>query len=183
MGGKDKTRIELAGKPLIEHVMARLAPPAGQLVVSGEPSRFGNLNVPVVADSIPDFAGPLAGVLAGMEWASRQDFDSILTVPVDVPFLPADLLARLGEARRGNDVACASSAGRLHHIVALWPVSLAASLRDALVRENIRKVETWLARYHVGVAEWRASPYDPFFNINAPQDLEKAEEIAREFFS
>jgi molybdopterin-guanine dinucleotide biosynthesis protein A len=185
MGRKDKASIELAGKPLIEHVIARLAPRAGAVVINAnrEPSRFDDLSIPVIADSVPDFAGPLAGVLAGLEWAEARNLETLLTVPVDVPFLPDDLVERLREARRGNDVACASSAGRLHHVVALWPVSLAPGLRDALVRENLRKVEAWLACHRVGIAEWPASPYDPFFNVNTPQDLEKAEEIAREFFS
>jgi molybdopterin-guanine dinucleotide biosynthesis protein A len=182
MSGKDKARIELAGKPLIEHAISSLAPQVGSIFVNGEPSRFLDLGVHVIADSVPDFAGPLAGVLAGLEWAEQQDFETLLTIPVDVPFLPADLVERLGEARRGNDVACASSAGRLHHVVALWPIAMAPSLRHALVRENLRKVEAWLARQRVGIAEWPASPYDPFFNINTPQDLEEAEDIAREFF-
>lgn len=183
MGGRDKAFIELAGKPLIDHVIRRLAPQAGTIFVNGEPSRFHDLNVPVIADSVPGFAGPLAGVLAGMERARQENFETVLTVAVDVPFLPDDLVERLREARGGNDVACASSGGRMHHVIALWPVSMAPRLRHALVVENLRKVEAWLARHRVGIAEWPVSPYDFFFNINAPQDLEKAEEIAREFFS
>ncbi|MFL5259865.1 MAG: molybdenum cofactor guanylyltransferase MobA [Hyphomicrobiales bacterium] len=185
MGGKDKAFIQLAGKPLIEHVIARLAPQTGAIVINAnrEPSRLDGLSVPVIADSVPDFAGPLAGVLAGLEWAEAKNLEVLLTVPVDVPFLPADLVKRLREARRGNDVACASSGGRMHHVIALWPVSMAPRLRHALVIENLHKVEAWLSRHRVGIAEWPASPYDPFFNINAPQDLEQAEEIARGFFS
>lgn len=177
MGGGDKTLLPLAGRPLLAHVVERLRPQVAALALSanGDPARFADWRLPVVADDIPDFAGPLAGILAGMEWAARQvpDCRWLVSVPGDAPLLPADLVVRLRAAveAEGASVACAASAGRTHPVTALWPLALADALRHALVDEGVRKVGLWAARHNVAVVSWPAEPLDPFANVNTPEDL------------
>jgi molybdopterin-guanine dinucleotide biosynthesis protein A len=185
MGGKDKALLTLGGKTLLDRMVARIVPQVRKLVLNanGDPSRFTPFGLPVVADSIADFAGPLAGILAGLEWAVAQRAQWMLSIPADTPFLPADLVARLEEVCLGNDIACASSGGRAHPVVGLWPTRLAAELHHAITLEHIRKVDLWTGRYRLGIAEWPSHPYDPFFNINHPQDLAEAERILSELSS
>ena len=134
-----------------------------------------------MADSIDGFAGPLAGVLAGMEWAAEAvpDCSWLASFPGDSPFLPRDLVARFVEAieREGADMACAASNGRAHPVAGLWPVRLAADLRRAMVEEEIRKVDIWTARYRVATVNFDTDPIDPFFNANRPDDLSLAEQM------
>lgn len=181
MGGGDKGLLTLGGQPLLSRVRDALAPQCAQLVLNanGDPQRFSGFGLPVVPDSVPGFAGPLAGVLAGLEWATRHAPASgdIVTFPADTPFAPADLVGRLRDARRamGSTIAVAASGGRRHHVIALWPVVLAPELRRALVEEGLRKVEMFVERLSVAVAEWPSGPLDPFFNINTPANLVEAE--------
>jgi molybdopterin-guanine dinucleotide biosynthesis protein A len=184
MGGGDKALLKLGSETMLAHIIGRLAPQVAALVVNanGNPERFSAFGLPVIADSIGGFAGPLAGILAGLEWAAARNAERIASVAADIPFLPADLIARLGAACRGNDIACAASGGRRHPVIGLWPTRLAPELREALAVENVRKVENWTARYRVGIAEWTNDPYDPFFNVNRPQDLIEADRILTEYF-
>ena len=135
----------------------------------------------MVPDNVPDFAGPLAGILAGLDWLAAQDngVEWLLSVPGDCPFLPDDLVERLHMARRkmgaGVPLACARSGEWRHPVVGLWPLALRASLRKALVEEDLRKIEVWTARHGVAVADWPAEPVDPFFNVNTPEDAERAD--------
>jgi molybdenum cofactor guanylyltransferase len=181
MGGGDKGLVALGGRSMLARVIAALAPQCAGLVLNanGDPARFAGFGLPVVPDTVAGFAGPLAGVLAGMEWAlsARPVVDDILTFPADTPFPPADLVARLQQARReaGATIAVAASGWRRHHVVALWPVALAPALRRALVEEGLRKVESFADRFAVAVAEWPAEPDDPFFNVNTSDDLAAAE--------
>ena len=181
MGGRDKGLVALGGRPMLARVVASLAPQCAGLVLNanGDAARFAGFGLPVVPDTVAGFAGPLAGVLAGMEWAlsARPAVADIFTFPADTPFPPADLIERLLEARRaaGATIAVAASGGRRHHVVALWPVALAPALRRALAEEGLRKVETFADRFSVSVAEWPAAPDDPFFNVNTPDDLAAAE--------
>jgi molybdopterin-guanine dinucleotide biosynthesis protein A len=135
-----------------------------------------------VADSVPDYAGPLAGILAGLDWAARlaPKIEWVVSVPSDCPFLPRDLVARLHQARAADDaiLACARSGERRHPVIALWPVALREDLRQALTSDGVRKVEEWAARYVLGVAEWPARPVDPFFNVNTPEQAAEAERMA-----
>lgn len=186
MGGRDKALIELAGKPVLAHVIERFAPqvPALCLNANGDPARFASYALPVVADTVEGFAGPLAGVLAGLEWARENAPEArwLATAATDTPFFPEDFVERLlaGIRAGGADMACAVSGGRHHPVFGLWPVALADELRKALVEEDIRKVDVWTARYkHVGV-EFAVDPFDPFFNVNRPEDVERAERLARE---
>jgi len=181
LGGADKASLSLGGESLLAHAVARLAPQCAGLVVNanGDPARFAAFALPVVADDPADFSGPLAGVLAGLDYARRQrpDVDHIVSLAVDTPFAPTDLVARLVEAKRasGARLSVAASAGQRHHVVALWPVALSDDLRAAVVGEGLRRAEAFLDRYTVAVAEWSAKPFDPFFNINTAEDLVEAE--------
>jgi molybdopterin-guanine dinucleotide biosynthesis protein A len=184
MGGGDKARLRIRGRTILERVLARLKPQCAALILNanGDPARFADTGLAVVPDSVPDFAGPLAGILAGLDWAAREapDIADIVSVPGDCPFLPEDLVARLSAARsrEGAPLACARSGEWRHPVVGLWPVALRGDLRHALVAEGLRKIEAWTARHGVAVADWPAAPIDPFFNINTPEDAAEAERIA-----
>ena len=187
MGGGDKAGIRVGGATILDRVLARLEPQCQELIINanGDPARFAATGLAVVADSVPDFPGPLAGILAGLDWAALNapDLAWVVSVPSDCPFLPRDLVARLHQARieAGTPLACAQSGGRRHPVVGLWPVELREKLRHALVNENIRKVEDWAARCGVGVADWPDAPVDPFFNVNTPDDVATANRIAAQF--
>jgi len=186
MGGVDKGLIDIRGKPLLAHLVARLAPQCAGLALNanGDPGRFAAFRLPVVADSVTGFAGPLAGVLAGMDYCAQAHpaVETILTVPADTPFIPHDLAARLDAARNdaGARIAVAASDGRLHHTVALWPVSLRDDLRRALTIDDERRVSGFIARYANVAVDWPVEPRDPFFNVNRPEDVEKGQGIARQ---
>ncbi len=181
LGGADKGLVMLAGRPMIARAIERLRPQCGALAISanGDAARFAGFGLQVLADDPPDFAGPLAGVLAGLEFCARPGavITHVATLPADAPFAPHDFVARLHEARRGSGatIAVGASGGRTHHVAALWPVALAAELRRALLEEGLRKVEGFLARYPPAPAEWPADPIDPFFNVNTADDLARAE--------
>jgi molybdenum cofactor guanylyltransferase len=184
MGGGDKARIRIGGKAILERVLARLGPQCSAVIVNanGDPARFADTGLPVVADDVPDFAGPLAGILAGLDWAAAHapEIADVVSVPGDCPFLPGDLVARLSAARRaaGTPLACARSGEWRHPVAGLWPVTLRADLRKALVEESLHKIETWTARHGVAIADWPDTPVDPFFNVNTPTDAAEAERIA-----
>ena len=184
MGGGDKARLRIGGRTILERVLARLKPQCAVLILNanGDPARFADTGLAVIPDSVPDFAGPLAGILAGLDWAAKEapDIADIVSVPGDCPFLPEDLVARLSAARsrKGAPLACARSGEWRHPVVGLWPVALRGDLRQALVAEGLRKIEAWTARHGVAVADWPAAPIDPFFNINTPEDAAEAERIA-----
>ena len=184
MGGGDKARIRIGGATILARVLARLEPQCCAIILNAnrDPARFADTGLPVVADTIPGFAGPLAGILAGLEWAAAEApaIADVVSVPGDCPFLPVDLVARLSQARRAArlPLACARSGEWRHPVVGLWPVSLRGDLRRALVEEDLHKIETWTARHGVAIADWPATPVDPFFNVNTPEDAAEAERIA-----
>jgi molybdopterin-guanine dinucleotide biosynthesis protein A len=180
MGGGDKCLVEMGGETLLSRILARVRPQVTTLILNaaGDAARFGAYDVPVVADAVGDFAGPLAGVLTGMEW-TRDHAPAcpwIATFPTDAPFIPGDLVARLMAAvsEEGADLACAASGGRVHPVVGLWPTALGPALRHALVDKGVRKIDLWTARYRLAQVEFSTLPVDPFFNINAPDDLAAA---------
>jgi molybdopterin-guanine dinucleotide biosynthesis protein A len=183
MGGGNKVLRMAGGIPLLAHAVAALRPQCEGLVLSanGDPARFAGFALPIVADDLPGFKGPLAGILAGLDWTAARcpDVPLAISVPADTPFLPDDLAARLMEARAKDNVliACARSGGRTHPAVAIWPVSIRNDLRHALVGEDMRKVEAFLQNYSRAIVEWPIEPYDPFFNANDPSDLAAAETI------
>ena len=184
MGGGDKARIRIGGKTILERVLTRLTPQCSGVILNanGDLARFADTGLRVVADSIPDFAGPLAGILAGLDWAAANvpGIADIVSVPGDCPFLPPDLVERLSAARQaaGAPLACARSGDWRHPVVGLWRVALRDDLRKALVAEGLHKIEIWTARHGVALADWPATPVDPFFNVNTPDDATEAERIA-----
>lgn len=177
MGGGDKVLLDLHGQPLLAHVIARLAPQVGPLAINanGDPARFARFGLPVLADSLPDFPGPLAGVLAAMDWAAGLGAASVLTAAGDTPFPPHDLVARLQAARPQGPALAAdrdsSGETRLHPTFGLWPTALREDLRAALA-EGVRRPRQWAARHQAGTAIFDGP--DPFFNINTPADLAHA---------
>lgn len=193
MGGGDKCLRDLAGETVLARIIARIRPQVDNLVLNanGDKERFAAYGLQVVPDAIGDFAGPLAGVLTGMEWAAGHKpetagdtgpaaigFTHILTVPTDAPFLPRDLADRLAAPIRAGkaDMTCAASGGRSHPVVGIWPISLSGDLRRAMTDEDIRKVDRWTARYRLAEIPFTTEPFDPFFNMNRPEDARQAAE-------
>lgn len=187
MGGGDKARIRIGGATILQRVLACLNPQCARIIINanGDPARFADTGLPVVADSVPDFAGPLAGILAGLDWAAANapGTEWLLSVPGDCPFLPKNLVTRLHEARStaALPLACARSGQWRHPVVALWPVALREDLRRAIVDEGLRKIEIWTARHGVAIADWPAEPVDPFLNVNTPEDAARAEAVAAQY--
>ena len=183
MGGGDKPLRRLGGRPLLDHVIERIRPQVADMVLNanGDPARFAAWGLPVVGDPLPDFPGPLVGVLAGMRWARavHPGVSTILSVATDTPFLPGDLVARLEAARAaaGVRLACAASGGWTHPVIGLWAVDLADALEAAL-RGGMRKIDAWTAGIGIAHAAFEGRP-DPFFNANSPGELAEAEEYLK----
>lgn len=188
MGGGDKALIRIGSETILQRALARLAPQVSGVVLNanGDPARFASFGLPVVADSVPDFAGPLAGILAGLDWtaANRPDCPLVASAPTDAPFLPRDLVARLlhGIEAAGAELACAASGGQPHPVIGLWPVALRADLREAVAGEGVRKVDVWTARHRLATVPFadEVPGVDPFFNANRPDDLERAAALLRQ---
>lgn len=195
MGGGDKGLLQIGDQSLLTRVRDRLAPQVSGLALNanGDAARFADLGLPVVADSIEGFAGPLAGVLAGLDWAAEQGAEAIVTAAADTPFFPTNLVAQLVAAsdgqkhplvlattpRTGEEL---KSGGRSkvnrHPTFGLWPVALREDLRAAL-NDGLRKVVLWTDQHGGREALFEAQPFDPFFNVNTPEDLKRAEELLR----
>ncbi len=184
MGGGDKTMRTIAGRPILDHVVERFKPQCQTLILNanGDPTRFATYGLPVIADDVPDFVGPLAGVLAALDWtaAHHPDIAWVASVAADCPFLPRDLVACMQADRIAmeGDLAVAASGGQSHPVIGLWKVALRDELRHALVVEECRKVGRWTARYKLATTQWEATPVDPFFNANTPDDLSQAQVLA-----
>jgi molybdopterin-guanine dinucleotide biosynthesis protein A len=184
MGGGDKALIRIGNETILQRTLARLTPQVASIVLNanGDRARFAEFGLPVVADSVPDFAGPLAGILAGLDWlaANKPRTEWMVSVPGDCPFLPRDLVAKLHAARISNGklLACAHSGDWRHPVAALWHVGLRDDLRHAITVEDLRKIEVWTARHGVALADWPIEPVDPFFNVNTPEDVATATRLA-----
>jgi molybdopterin-guanine dinucleotide biosynthesis protein A len=187
MGGGDKGLIKIGNETILDRALSRMKPQCSQMIINanGDQARFAFTGLPVVPDDIPDFAGPLAGILAGLDWVAKNapETEYVASAPGDCPFLPRDLVVRMEEARgkESKPLACAKSGDWRHPVVGLWPVALRADLRRALMEENLHKIEIWTARHGVAIAEWPDRPVDYFFNANTPEDVERAREIVREY--
>ena len=188
LGGGDKGRLSLGGKTILEHVIDRLEPQVGGMALNanGDPSRFADLDMPVIPDSLAEFPGPLAGVLAGLDWAAEQGAEAIVTAAADTPFFPCDLVPQLLLAAEAgpHQLALAASGepgGKLWRqpTFGLWPVALRDDLRAAL-QSGLRKVVIWTGKHDAGQATFVQSGIDPFFNVNTPEDLQEARRIAGE---
>ena len=183
MGGGDKCLRSLGRETLLGRVIARAQPQVASLILNanGDSTRFASYDLPMIADVVEGFHGPLAGVLTGMEWATTHvpEASWIATFATDAPFFPADLVARLAAAVEGAgaELACAKSNDRTHPVFGLWSISLAADLRAALVDEQVRKIDIWTARHKLIEVSFLAEPFDPFFNLNRPSDLARAEQV------
>ncbi|MGB3406999.1 MAG: molybdenum cofactor guanylyltransferase MobA [Jannaschia sp.] len=183
MGGGDKGRLALKGRTLIARVIDVLAPQVDRLALNanGDPGRWSDLGLPVLPDTAGDHPGPLAGVLAGLDWAASVGCPHIVTAAADTPFLPPDLVPRLllSVGPSGLALAATRDGGRVwpQPTFGLWPVALREDLRNALA-EGTRKVLHWTDRHDAGLAVFATEPWDPFFNVNTPDDLARAEAMA-----
>ena len=188
MGGVDKALQILGGRPLLAHAIERLKPQVAGMVINanGEASRFAAFRLPVIADSIAGFAGPLAGVHAGLVWvrANHPGIEQVVTVSADTPFFPTDLVARfLASLNQNRPLLVARSEEGLHPVIGLWPVSMVTALEESL-KQGVRKasafvqergaIEVFFPRIEIG-----ARLIDPFFNINSPEDLAKADALLK----
>lgn len=182
MGGGDKGLLQLGGRTLLQRVIDRLAPQveAVALNANGDTTRFSNFGLPVLPDSMEGFPGPLAGVLAGLDWAASQGAESIVTAAADTPFFPHDLVERLLEEAGDMPVPLVLAASRdekgklwRQPTFGLWPVSLRNDLRVAL-QDGLRKVVLWTDGHGGRLAEFDSTGGDPFFNVNTPEDLQQA---------
>ncbi len=179
MGGGDKSRLLVGGRSILARTVDCLRPQVDRIAINanGDPARFADFELPVLPDTLPGNPGPLAGVLAGLDWAAAEGQAWLVSVSGDCPFLPGDLVARLHGARGTGRMAVAASAGRTHPVIALWPVDCRDELREFLSAGE-RKVGAFTARLRGGVAEWPVTQIDPFFNVNSPEDLATAERRA-----
>ena len=181
MGGGDKNLLQLGGRAILDHVIERVKPQVSELILNanGDPARFGEYGLPVVPDVIDGYAGPLAGILTGLEWAAREEPDCqwLASFPTDAPFLPVDLVTRMMIAieDEGADMACAVSGDRTHPPIAIWPIRLRGELHQAMVDEEMRKIDLWTARYSIAHVTFGDGGIDPFFNINRAENLDEAE--------
>jgi molybdenum cofactor guanylyltransferase len=184
MGGGDKPMREIAGRTILERVIACLAPQCDGLILNanGDPARFAVFGLPVIADTVKDFPGPLAGILAALDWAAanRPEVQYMLSAAADSPFLPRDLVSRLYQAlvEENAQLAVAASGDQSHPVIGLWSVALREELRHALVAEDVRKIDRWTARYRLATVTWPTEPLDPFFNANTMDDIAEAERLA-----
>jgi molybdenum cofactor guanylyltransferase len=184
MGGGDKPMRQIGGRTILERVIARLEPQCDGLILNanGDPARFAGFGLPVIADTVEDFPGPLAGVLAALDWfaANRPDVSLVLSAAGDCPFLPRDLVSRLyrGLTDENAQLAVAASDGQSHPVIGLWSVALRDELRHALVVEDIRRIDRWTARYRLATVTWPTTPLDPFFNANTVEDIAEADRLA-----
>lgn len=184
MGGGDKPMRRIGGSTILERVIARLQPQCDGLILNanGDPARFAGFGLPVVADTVENFPGPLAGILAALDWAAinRPEISLVLSAAADCPFLPRDLVTRLYQAlvKENAQLAVAASDGQSHPVIGLWSVALRDDLRHALVVEDIRNVGRWTAHYRLATVTWQTAPIDPFFNANTMDDIAEAERLA-----
>ena len=184
MGGGDKPMRQIGGRTILDRVIARLKPQCDGLLLNanGDPARFAAFGLPVIPDGVADFPGPLAGILAGLDWAAanRPEVKWLLSAAADCPFLPRDLVARLVAAlhEENAELAVAASDDQSHPVIGLWSVALREQLRHALVVEDVRKIDRWTARYRLATVTWQVEPLDPFFNANTMDDIAEADRLA-----
>jgi molybdenum cofactor guanylyltransferase len=184
MGGGDKPMRQIGGRTILERVIARLRPQCHGLILNanGDPARFASFGLPVIADTVENFPGPLAGILAALDWAAanRPEVSWMLSAAADCPFLPRDLVTRLHQAlmKENAQLAVAASDGQSHPVIGLWNVGLRDELRHALVVEDVRRIDRWTARYRLATVEWPVDELDPFFNANTMDDIAEAERLA-----
>ena len=183
MGGNEKALRTIGTGTILDRLIARLTSQTGTVIINanGDPRRFAAHGLTVVPDIMTELTTPLAGIHASLVWAALNGIDWIVTVPTDTPFLPPDLVLRLLSAAEAAGAAVAASAGQTHFVIGAWRTSLADTLATAIVTDGLFRVKDWAARANAAVAHWPATPFDPFFNINTPEELAEGERIASEF--
>jgi len=185
MGGGDKCLLEIDGMPMLTHAIDRLQPQVATLAINanGDPGRFAAFELPVVADLVPGFAGPLAGVLTGMTWlcGMRNGAEWLVTAATDTPFFPRNFVVELLAAAVADraQVAFAASDGRTHPVFGLWHLSLREAMASALVEEDERKIDRFAARYRVTTVTFEGGGFDPFFNVNRPEHVTEATRLLK----
>ncbi|MAH84527.1 MAG: molybdenum cofactor guanylyltransferase MobA [Rhodospirillaceae bacterium TMED8] len=182
MGGGDKCMRKLAGRPLLEHLIDAVQPQVSELILNanGEAERFGKFGLRVVPDIIDGYAGPLAGILTGLQWTKNHVPDAkwMASFATDAPFVPDNLVSQMLESVEANkaELACATSGGRAHPVFGLWSIALLDQLHSAMINEDIRKIDSWTSRYKLSEVSFEVEKgIDPFFNVNKPENLEEAE--------
>ena len=186
MGGGDKCLLEFGGRTLLDWILTRIRPQVGTVILNanGDPARFAQFGLPVVPDIAEESLGPLLGILSGLTWVAENvpDAQWVVTLPGDTPFPPGDLVGRFMEMAAGPDaeVVCAVSGGRTYPPCSLWRVDLAGELREAVIEDRILKIDQWTETRRTEWAEFETGTVDPFFNVNSPEDLRRAEALARE---
>ena len=185
MGGGDKGLLELGEKSLIQRVIDKISPQVSSLAINinGDSSRFPNYELPIIPDSMKGYLGPLSGILAGMEWAFKNEYKYIATVAADTPFLPDDFINRLYSMVKDKKLNIGIAASRImnsdnifrHPTFGIWEVNLKDDLRKGLANDT-RKIISWAKKFKCDYCFFDIDNEmtDPFFNINTPDDLEKA---------
>jgi molybdopterin-guanine dinucleotide biosynthesis protein A len=182
MGGGDKSMLQLGGRRILDYVIESAQNQLETVIINanGDPERFTEFNLPVQADIVPDFAGPLAGVVSAMAWVKQNQPSAthIITLAADTPFFPADYVPRMLELMqlKGERLACASYQGRTQPVFGLWPVNLFDDLYKALVEDDMRKVDRFTAPYGVADVPFDELSRNPFFNVNKPEDIALGEQ-------
>ena len=185
MGGGDKCLLELVGRPMLQWVIDRAAPQVDALVLNanGPAARFASFGLTVLPDVVPGFVGPLGGILTGLEWAATHHpkCSWLVSFPSDAPLVPKDYVQKLLAVaiKEDAEIVCAVSNNRTHPVCALWSVALASQLRHAVVEQRVRKIDAWTVRHRLTHAAFDDDPFDPFFNVNAPEDLAEADRLLR----
>ena len=185
MGNRDKALVELNRKTVLSRVIEIAQPQVTRLSLNSnaDPENYEGFGFPVISDVVSGYAGPLAGILTGMNWVREKHprCKWLASFACDAPFIPSNLVSRCLQQALENDanLACARSGGRVHPVIGLWSVSLYVSLKDAIISKGIRKVDEWTASHRLVEVEWSDEPFDPFFNINSPEDLVLAEKMTK----
>jgi molybdopterin-guanine dinucleotide biosynthesis protein A len=181
MGGREKALLELDSKPVILHVIEQFEPQVDQLVINanGEPARFSEFGLEVVPDVLTSLTTPLAGLHAALQFAKSVEANVLVTVPSDTPFLPFNLAAKLLENTMASGAAIAASGGQEHYIIGAWKTELLDDLERAIAKDNLFRVKDWAQRELAQKVEWPVEPFDPFFNVNTPEDLLRAQHILK----
>lgn len=182
MGGTEKSFASLGGVPLLARVISRIGFQVDDVVINanGDEARFASFGKVVIADQLPNLTTPLAGLHAALKYAATHGFDAVLTVPSDTPFVPLDVVARLSEAGQQTGAAIARSGGQAHYLTGLWSSAIIAPLELAISNHGIFRMKDLDQVFQVEQAEWPMTPHDPFFNINTPDDLAKAEALSND---
>jgi molybdenum cofactor guanylyltransferase len=181
MGGREKSFISLDGATLLERTLSRLRFQVDDVIINanGDAARFASTGLTVVEDVLTDIGTPLAGLHAALYYGANQGFEAVVTIPSDAPFLPLDLAERLVEGGQVTGAAIARSGGQDHYLTGIWTTAMAKPMGHLIASEGLVRVQDFVGKAKAEKVVWAAIPHDPFFNINTPEDLAEAEQIAK----